>query len=98
LLLLLPGLGIGVWGQSEQSSQVHASSKEQRAIQLGDAEKSGAGFAVDVVRARGGVSVILLLFLVPVALREHVGGAHLLEHPLVLGVKDGVQASKEGRE
>lgn len=63
---------------------------------LGNAEKSRGGFAVDDVGGRrivSGSGIALLL----VALREHVGGAHLLEHPLVLGVKDGVQASAEQR-
>ena len=61
---------------------------------LGNAEKSRGVFAVDDVGGRrivSGTAIALLL----VALREHVRGAHLLEHPLVLGVKDGVQASAE---
>jgi len=58
---------------------------------LGDAEKARGGFAVDDGLDVGAVRLIVLVLLV--ALREHVRGAHLLEHPLVLGVKDGVQAS-----
>lgn len=60
---------------------------------MGDARKARGGFAVEDRLDIGGVSLILLL----VALRERVRGAHLLEHPLVLGVKDGVQASAQDK-
>ena len=60
---------------------------------MGDAEKARGGFAVDDGLDVGAARLIVVLLLV--ALREHVRGAHLLEHPLVLGVKDGVQASAQ---